>query len=437
MKIKHIIVPLIIIAIIILWYILNEKEQPPKPINLVTKKVQKSPKVSKKQVDPNKFIQDRQKAWEERRVFLQEKQEREEPNLSYLQAYRDMKYYRYCDETYHALKYNQETKDIPIHYSRKNIQATDIQSIYHQNRINKCKSLIDLDDTQYISGQTRLRERFRRTSPKADNEKDLAHSLQLVKDLNRSRSKLYLLNKGEPSDPQLITKLILEMIDISKKYSNIKGKKSFAISNFISTSSYSDEQVALKESLVEQFKILREKYELEHVFDKSLYEKAQTELLNNKNKLTEAIKDVVSPDAFFAIMEELMKERQEKRRFSQVSNIAERLGIESYSNNKKLDDYDYINKIRSDLKLFDDEYYELIMSNSIEMTACSLGYTCDENADFIVDICLGLKYRQSDYSKYSQACGQSVVEYIINVHLTPNQLVDANDLMSYMMGQYE
>jgi len=78
MKIKHLLIPLIIIAIIILWFLLKEKEQPPRPINVVTKKVEEPPKIAKTPIDPNKYIEELNKATDDRRAFLKEKQERED-----------------------------------------------------------------------------------------------------------------------------------------------------------------------------------------------------------------------------------------------------------------------------------------------------------------------------------------------------------------------
>jgi len=185
MKIKFLTFSILIIILLIFWFFLNKKEQPPRPINVVTKDVIEKPTTSKKPEKPRLSIQERQEAREARYQFLKEKQEREEPDLSYLQAYRDLNYYKYCSNVYNALEANQDPDKIPVFSPKLKINASEKQKHYHLKRITHCKSLVDLDDGSYGWGTARLRERFNRIKPKTVEEKNLAEILTLVNNVKK------------------------------------------------------------------------------------------------------------------------------------------------------------------------------------------------------------------------------------------------------------
>ncbi len=69
-----------------------------------------------------------------------------------------------------------------------------------------------------------------------------------------------------------------------------------------------------------------------------------------------------------------------------------------------------------------------------------MNYPCTDYSDYMVNACLG--YEESYKTGYdnnlaSQACGQSVEDYISNVKLTTDQLEESKKLMSIMKDKSE
>ncbi|MFK8011730.1 MAG: hypothetical protein AB8B80_06795 [Marinicellaceae bacterium] len=440
MKLKSKIALIFIIGLIIFWYVFQDKKEISKPINEVKTVINESSTKNKKIKTPRDIFKELKQASKDRYQFLKEKQKKEEPDLTYLQAYRDMKFYRYCSQTFYAIKNDQDLKTIPIFNPRKNIEATDKQWHYHLDRIKKCQDIVDTDDEKYIAGNLRLRDRFKRTKPKTDNEKDLARVLLLVENLKNSRQNYNINQRGIPVNPELMNNYRKQIFQLNKQYYDIKGTLKKGINILGNRIVYTQEQEDLRSSLAEQIMDLEEKIKSNYKTNDALIINAELDLIDSKTKLTNAIKQVISPDAFLVIMDELMKKHKDRSGYQPVSRYAR---SEYVSKEKTMDEFEYIQELRNKNKLFDNKYYNKIMPSVIEMIACSLEYPCDDYADFIVNICLFFEdnstgYRMNkDNEKASQACGQTVVDYLMNTVLTENQLVDVNALMATMMSDYE
>jgi len=193
----------------------------------------------------------------------------------------------------------------------------------------------------------------------------------------------------------------------------------------------------LRKSLKEEILTIEENIIFNYGIDENKIKLAELELENHKIKMTDALKKIVSPDALLVLIEELLNEYESTSKKQSFSMFSYRYSDEK---NKKLENYQFINDLRSELKLFDTGYYKSLMSTTSLLMACSFGYPCNDFSEYIVNICLGYEVSYSkayDNSMAIEACGQTVQDYIINHQLTTNQLLDANALMSIMVDTHE
>jgi Mg2+ and Co2+ transporter CorA len=71
-------------------------------------------------------------------------------------------------------------------------------------------------------------------------------------------------------------------------------------------------------------------------------------------------------------------------------------------------------------------YFKNLLTPSIDLYVCSLGYPCDEKAYLMYCQCLGIKYKARE-----EACGRRVDDFILTDFLNKNMQVDALKIVKY------
>ncbi|MBL4772464.1 MAG: hypothetical protein JKX98_02310 [Alcanivoracaceae bacterium] len=333
----------------------------------------------------------------------QNKKNEEDPELDYITAYRDWQYFANCYtdvEDFHNEKDPLETLTERFANNSRESQTepTPQQNLYYQQHVDICKALIDDEDDNYEQIIRKLQQRFIDITPKTDEEKQLAHSLQMVKQLQSFKSEFA---RSQFSRSSLTT---TELNSINNQMQNLTTAM---MQVYDGNEVLTPEQTQLINQYSEEIENLRLSIVNSKVIDNELISRAETQLDGYLNSMDDYLHRLQSPDAFLIIATEIYNAEY----FQKESTVLKRL--------------------KAQTALFDSYYINILNNIALPLVACSMNYPCDAQSDLILSYCLGLKD-----SMFNQACGVSLEDFYFNFYIGTNQLNDVNNYFNYLVNRY-
>jgi len=332
-----------------------------------------------------------------------ESNDNKEPELGYISAYRDWQYFANCYtdvEDFHNQKDPLQTLAERFENSSRESQAepTAQQNMYYQHHVDICKAMIDDEDDSADQIVQKLRRKFNEIIPKTDEEKQLAHALQMVTQLNnfeREYSRMQLSKSALTSDQ--LNAINLQIQRLTNDMLNL----------YDGNEVLSSEQTQLIKQYSEQIENLRLRIVNSKVADNELMVEITAKIDGYVNSMDDYLHRVQSPDAFLVIGQVIYKSRSYQKNSSILQNLKEKTAV------------------------YDSLYIEILNAIVMPLVACSMNYPCDAESDLILSYCLGLKD-----SMFNQACGLSLEDFYFNFYIGGNQLNDVNNYFSYMVNRY-
>ena len=332
-----------------------------------------------------------------------ESNDNKESELDYISAYRDWQYFSNCYtdvEDFHNQKDPLQTLAERFENNSRESQTepTAQQNMYYQQHVDICKAMIDDEDDNYNQIVQKLRQKFNKIIPKTDEEKQLAHALQMVvqlKNFEREYSRMQFSKSALTSDE--LSAINLQMQRLTNDMLNL----------YDGNEVLSSEQTQLIKQYSEQIENLRLRIENSKVADNELMTEVAAKVDGYINSMDDYLHRVQSPDAFLVIGEAIYKSRSYQQESTVLKNLKERTGV------------------------YDSLYIEILNAIVMPLIACSMNYPCDAESDLILSYCLGLKD-----GMFNQACGLSLEDFYFNFYIGDNQLNDVNNYFSYMVNRY-
>ncbi|MBL4659177.1 MAG: hypothetical protein JKY19_02385 [Alcanivoracaceae bacterium] len=326
-----------------------------------------------------------------------------ELELDYIAAYRDWQYFANCYtdvEDYHNQKDPLQTLVDRFENSSRESQTepTAQQNMYYQHHVDICKAMIDDEDDSYNQIVQKLRQKFNKIIPKTDEEKQLAHALQMVAQLNnfeREYSTMQLSKSALTNDE--LNAINIQMQRLTNDMMNL----------YDGNEVLSSEQTQLIKQYSEQIENLRLRIENSKVTDNELMTEIEAKIDGYINSMDDYLHRVQSADAFLVIGEVIYKSRPNQK------------------------DSSVLKKLKEKTMVYDSLYIAMLNAIVMPLVACSMNYPCDAESDLILSYCLGLKD-----SMFNQACGLSLEDFYFNFYIGSNQLNDVNNYFSYMVNRY-
>lgn len=316
---------------------------------------------------------------------------------TFLQAYRDYKYYDHCILVIGNILYEMNpvaaVLDV-MHTKTDEVYEliAEIQKDMIRQRIEKCVSLTHFDDQLYYpeSIQGSLKLRMESISPKSPDEIELAAVVSLVENFRRSVSSVERLKRGESIDHQLFSDLWRQKSELERQYPQ-------RLSIF---GGYADADMSLVNQLNEQIKTIEAQIEANKLYDKVSIKMEEENLKLLKAQIENKLFNVNSSDAYLAI-QDLLKEPRYENELKAINR-----------------------QIKQKLKLIPEKYSQILQPIVTQLRACELGHPCGPNSVFSEEKCLNFSDNNSE-----KACGTDILDYYLNHHLSPLELGDVEYLL--------
>ncbi|MCF6288416.1 MAG: hypothetical protein L3J53_04160 [Proteobacteria bacterium] len=395
---------LVIIAVIILiyWLVFSQPIRPKiKPANLareITNEIQNSADNAhpKNQTIVNNLDVNQSHILNKNTLSTQD------PDLSYLEAYRNYMYFHKCRHIISQVKQNKnlETEFINKVHSMKHWasqiaqETTTIQIKIFNEFIEKCQSFLLNSNEKYHNGLDRLLKTYQSIDPETQEEQNLFNGLALMDEYNNKKKLLRTARMGESTLDQTKVTRLKKHIDILIR--DLERLRSLAIN--------SDTQVDHFQSNIINNKIqsLREILNKNKLFNNDKITALYREQLLIKSTMYEFLKQNISPDVF--------------------------LLFTGYLDHNSTLHHEFFNNAN----IHDDILQREIYHVGKKLVACAMNYPCGSDSLFSIDYCVNLKSPHLD----THACGKSIEEYYFNYLLGPNQLTDIDNYLNYMLANY-
>lgn len=310
---------------------------------------------------------------------------------SYIEAYRDYDYARsHCKDIITSLVIGAE----PFGYELRDYkeQMTEQQSIVFQNRVSKCQDLghptwqndITMDVGLVVA---HLKNRMDQLTPETAEELALHNNLKQIEAIEKTGHQLFNLERGETIDFNLRSELYQQKRNLQSQYPQ---KALFA--------PYAAADMPLVESLNQQVAEIEAQIKANTFYDHDKIQSTQEALLNAISQLDLSMKNTISGDGFWSIHVWFKDKHSDDRFDSYLNSIKQPVGI----------------------KKFDDWIQPIVM----KFRACELGIPCNATSPLAESLCLELNNPSS-----VGACGQGVIEYYVDDHLSEHQLMDVEQVL--------
>ena len=326
----------------------------------------------------------------------------EEKELTFLSAYREYKYYQSCLFLFSSqLKPGTPLENFIAEKKASSTTGNEptteqLEQFNYFN--NKCNSMLESETEQPYLALLRIQKRYKEITPITDEELTLAKALEIEERINISKSEI----TAEKTGTRHLT--IEELKAKAQKQLDV-SERMMALQLQISSA-----EKPTNEELQQMQEIFKEFQEMNKPAEGSVNEEEiallQNDLITDYNELAKLFKNHQTPDVFLIF----------SKNFLNDSGIKERSFIEDDLNSK--------------LGLYDDRYIASLNEIITPFIACSLNYPCDSKSH------LALQYCINQYVSHPKACNMSLDEYLLDVMLSPNQLIDINNYFSYLMENY-
>ena len=401
------------ILVLVLYYLNNSssaEEKKSKPINHVSyQSVESQSKDVKPQSKSNKKPiikpQDADLAYAQ---IKQAEEEKPDLELDYITAYRDWQYFPNCYtdiEDFHNEKDPLQTlaERFATNPRESQNEPTPQQNMYYQQHVDICKTLIhDVGDTNeeddYYQILSKLESRFKSITPKTEEAKQLSHALEMVKQLKRFQrdylDATYPVSNLPQEQQQVIRERIREVSAIIVEL--YEG-------NDVLTEQHT-QQINLLSDEVEQ---LRNELLASRTINQDLMEQRKQQTDGYLNSIDDYLHKIQSPDAYIVLVKELYEPEYYQKDSTVLQRMKSQTGIQ-------------------------DSYYIRILNRLVTpLVACSMGYPCDAQSDYIMSYCLGLRD-----SMFNQACGSNLDDFYFNFYIGQNQMDDVITYYNFLTDRY-
>lgn len=398
---------IIVLSIVVLYYILSVQETKP---NETIQESNNKPNIVSQVEEPvydmaaiQAEVDRKQKVEMERfeQVWLAylagNKNDALTDQVSYLQAYRDYKYYDHCILLVGNILYEMNpvaaVMDVMHSLVEEAYEALpEMQKEKIHKRIDKCVSLTHFDEHLYYPERVRnnLKLRMESITPKSIDEKELAAVLSLISQFEKSFYSVDRLKRGENIDDQLFFDLRNNKNELERQYPQ-------RLSLF---GGYAEADLPLVNQLNEQVKAVEAQIEANKIYDTETLKTEEENLSQLSAQLESKLFNVNSSDAYLVIQDLLNESRFESALLSIRQNIQQKL------------------------KPAPKEYSEFLHPILTQLRACELGHPCGPDSVLAEEKCLDFTDQNS-----AKACGLGVLDYYLAHHLSPLQLGDVEFIL--------
>ena len=328
-----------------------------------------------------------------------------DPELSYLEAFRQYTFFALCAEIIIDLEQNKNPIDsfrIEIDKNKKYGYAGGIvHEQFFLKHVENCKNSLISNHETLEQAFARLKLTYESIEPKTKTEKELSKNVVLFDQANELHKKWVDVRKG-------ISTLSPKAIDLLKlKIQTFRdlNKPLFNIPKHLRT----DTQLKIIQLNIEKINSLRNQIRSSYQYDTELTQSLLNDYTQSKTFLDRNITSIKSPD-IYALISRRISSKYIARPFA---IMYEPIII------------DHSKTVSS----FKDNYYLNILSESaFPLFACALGYPCDQDSQITLYHCIHLTNRD--------ACGKSVEDFYLNHYISPNIQTDVNEFLNFLFEYY-
>lgn len=325
--------------------------------------------------------------------------------LDYVSAFRDWQYFENCYtdvEDFNEKKDPLQTQVERFDGNNRESQnePTSQQNSYYQYHVEICKTLIaEADDaTDYFQARYKLKSRYEKITPKTAEEKQLAHALELVQQLNNFKSEHSRARRSQ-------SPFSSEELNIIQN--KIEALSDELLSIYEEGEELTEQQVSEIERISTRISKLKSKIQTSTAPDENVLSQLAAKIDGHLNSIDDYLHRVQSPDAFLILAKTLYKIEYFAKESSVIKNLKTQTGI------------------------YDSYYLNILNEVVLPLVACSMDYPCDAQSDLILSYCLGLRD-----SMFNQACGRNLEDFYFNYYIGGNQLNDVNIYFNFMVNKY-
>jgi len=323
---------------------------------------------------------------------------KEDREISYLIAYRELVQYSKC-----SMIYINKQKGIDLisvykedydRYAENPMKPSEVQIQHYQAYIDECMFLLIDDQEEYTEGYKRLSKRLNNITPETDEEIALSEAIEIDKKIKQISNQLYIEKSGYNK--------------ITEEQREANSKKRHALFDEIdiirqrNNGNTTDEDLALIKQIYQQLSTIGKIENLEIDTEEIAF--LENEYTKNALELKEFFKNNQTPDVFLIFSEHLLNERMGKFFFTEDLN--NKLGI------------------------YDTMYIQTLNEIIVPFVACTLGYPCGPESYFSIEHCL------DSVEPEAKACGKNVIDYFLDDLLSTNQMIDFNNYFNYLLDNH-
>jgi hypothetical protein len=328
-----------------------------------------------------------------------------DPDLTYLQAYRDYVYFSKCQIIFNQIEKKQDPvanfierieKFTPYNWAipvETQLEVFPEQLNVFEVYLVKCQSLLLTENESFKDAKNRLGITYQSITPETQEEIDLSDGLNLFNQYKKLGIDLTSAYTGKTVLDDMTANNIKQKI----RYLSSESKRLYESGN-INTD---DDLKQRLDVLKKEINTLYFQLDKDRITDQDNIIFLQNKLAQSKTNLYGFLKQNTSPDLFLAYSRELFYPG-----FGISSEVFNAINVHDYA--------------------FQLQIYTI----GINLIACAMNYPCNEDSLLVQEICL-------DYANPEKfACGKNLEDYYFNYLLGPNQIQDIENYLNYMLKHY-
>ncbi len=312
---------------------------------------------------------------------------------SYIEAYRDYVYYEGCLLMIGNALYDQDPFQYVLAGRRSFEELPAVQQRTLENRLDRCVQLSDFSTgTYYVEvARNQLRARYQAIRPKTATERSLAAMLNLIRDFQENHNQLNITQAGKDIDVNL-------RINLWNSRNRLQEQMPEAQTIF---GGYSDADQLLVDQLNQQIAEIDQRLKDNIHIDTDLVVELEAQKDQLTTEILHALVTTTSSDAYLAVYGMLTE------KFSQI----EAPEIEA--------------QLTGGIPIIPNKYASFLEPVVVHFKACELSHPCGQNSALAENLCLNFMKENAPL-----ACETGVIDYYLNHHLSPNQLLDVEHLIT-------